>query len=297
MIDVVIVTEYAHLKEKSEYNKKVIEEDNALVKAFTNKGLNCKRIAWEDSDFDWSTTKIAIIKTTWNYFYHIEKFKAWVEKVSEKCTLINDKELIIWNMNKLYLLELERLGITIPATYVLDKDVIFDPDVWLEKINTNGFVVKPVVSGGSKDTYLIKVPFDKMITKKINTDIKNQVMIVQPFVQSIVEKGETSMVFINGDFTHAMVKKPKSEDFRVQEQHGGSLERYTPSQKEISFGKSVLTACSTIKSMPVYARIDFCYGMDNELLLMELEVIEPELWYPKNELAIQKMVSYVMRLT
>ncbi|WP_438426000.1 ATP-grasp domain-containing protein [Aquimarina macrocephali] len=298
MVDIVIVTEKACLKASTEikHSAIAIEEDETLITAFKNQNIICKRVAWEDPNFDWSTTKVALIKSTWNYFHLIPEFRIWLEKVSEKCTLINSKELVLWNMDKHYLLELSKHGIQIPETHLLDTEDIFDPHLWDKNLGGNGFVVKPTISGGSKDTYYLKYPYSKNDVVAIQSDVKRQPMLIQPFIQSIVEEGEISLVFVNGKFTHARVKKPKSNDFRVQPYHGGTIYEYNPTQKEIDFGEEVLEVCKNLKEIPMYARVDFCYGTEGEILLMELEVIEPQLWYPESKLAVFSLIEGIENL-
>ncbi|WP_347924133.1 hypothetical protein [Pontimicrobium sp. SW4] len=298
MIDIVIVTEKACLIASKEvaHSAVAIEEDETLIAAFKKHNITAKRVAWEDPDFDWSTTKVALIKSTWNYFHLIPEFRIWLENVSRNCTLINSKELVLWNMDKHYLFELSKYGIQIPETHLLSAEENFDPYLWDKNLGGNGFVVKPTISGGSKDTYYLKFPYDKRKVTFIQSDVKRQPMIIQPFIQSVVEEGEISLVFINGKFTHARVKKPKSDDFRVQFAHGGTLHEHKANAKEIDFGKQVLAVCKKIKSAPLYARIDFCYSESGEILLMELEVIEPQLWYPESELAVSSLITGVKKL-
>ena len=295
MIDVVIVTENACLKAdpKVRHSAMASEEDGVLLAAFNKQNIKCRRIAWEDPDFDWSSTKVALIKTTWNYFHHIPEFINWVKNTSEKCLMVNSKDIIIWNMDKRYLFDLAKNGVIIPETHLLPPKEKFNPEQWNEKLGNKHFVVKPTISGGSKDTFYLKPPYNKVDIALIQEAVENQSMIIQPFINSIVEQGEYSMVFVNSKLTHAMVKRPQLNDFRVQPYHGGTLQNYLPNKREINFGEEVLQVCKKIKGCPIYARVDFCHGSSGELLLMELEVIEPQLWFPESALAVSSMVAAI----
>ena len=299
MLDIAIVTEDACLlpDPNIKYNATAIAEDGFLMRAFTDKNISCVRVAWEDPHFDWASVKIALIKTPWNYYQHIEAFKVWLYRTSQQCMVVNDKDLILWNLDKHYLFKLQKKGVDIPETHVLGKDSVFDPVEWHSRLGTQGMVVKPLVSAGAKDTYLFSLPWENADVMAVNAALQRQPMMVQPFISSIVIRGEISMVFIGGHFTHAVIKRPKDKDFRVQAYHGGTFEKYEAKPKEIDFGLQVLRACEALQgSLPVYARIDLCYGAHGVLLLMELEVIEPELWYSHSEKAVALLINSIKNL-
>lgn len=298
MIDVVIVTEKACLKENLElkYASIALEEDSALQEVFSQNGISHKRVAWEDQNFDWASAQIALIRSTWNYSDHLPEFIAWLEKVSQKTQLINSKDLMLWNMDKRYLLALEKQGIAIPKTYVLKTQDAFDPYFWKDTFKNKGAVVKPLTSAGAKDTYHLKFPFNESEVLAVRSILKSRPMMVQPFISSIQERGEISLVFINGKFTHAKVKKPRPDDFRVQPYHGGTIKEYHPTQNEINFGLDVLSVCKNLIELPLFARVDFCYGISNTILLMELELIEPQLWCPDSELAVSSLMAGIQNI-
>lgn len=295
MCDVVIVTEKSLMDRDADLKSAIaFEEDNLLMEAFLRKSISCRRAAWDDENFDWSATRSAVIRSTWNYSSNIDSFKNWLDTASEKCCLINNKELVMWNLDKKYLFDLNSVGVEIPRTHIIERDKHFDPAAWNKKLKANGIVVKPTVSAGARDTYLFKEPFSTDNLEIVEDAILNQEMIVQPFMESIVTCGEISMVFINGKYIHSMIKTPGSNDFRVQEYHGGSLNDYEPNNKELEFGERVLEACRKIKGDPVYARIDYCYDNDGNMLLMELEAIEPQLWFPNSAAAVDNFVEGVI---
>ena len=105
-------------------------------------------------------------------------------------------------------------------------------------------------------------------------------MLFQEFLNSIVIKGEISLIVVNGIYTHAVKKTAKKGDFRVQDDHGGKVERYDPNKKEIKFAEKCINKCI---QMPLYARVDLIYDNNNKISLSELELIEPELWFRKNK--------------
>jgi len=106
--------------------------------------------------------------------------------------------------------------------------------------------------------------------------------MVQPFISSIVESGEVSLFYFGGAFSHAIRKTPRQGDFRVQEEHGGTIVPWQPDEGVVAAGEQVLGAIEEQwpVRVPLYARIDFVDGFDQGAwLLMELEVIEPSMYF------------------
>jgi len=112
--------------------------------------------------------------------------------------------------------------------------------------------------------------------------VNDRDMLIQPFIRSITTKGEASLMLFNGEYTHAILKKAKPGDYRVQDDFGGTVSPYQPTQKEIAFAEQVFASCDT---MPAYGRADIVWDEAGNMLLGELEIIEPELWvrnHPEN---------------
>ena len=84
------------------------------------------------------------------------------------------------------------------------------------------------------------------------------------------------MMVFNGKFTHAILKKAKAGDFRVQDDFGGSVSDYSPTNEEITFAENTVKACP---ELPIYARVDIFTDNNTKIALSELELIEPELWF------------------
>ena len=118
-------------------------------------------------------------------------------------------------------------------------------------------------------------------------------MIFQEFLKNIVTKGEVSLIVIGGKFTHAVKKNAKKGDFRVQDDHGGKVEKYSPTIKEIKFAEECIKKCPYF---PIYARVDIVYDNENECSLCELELIEPELWFRNNHMAAKKLAKQIKML-
>ncbi len=258
------------------YVQKVLTDDSLIVEALRARGLKVIKTNWDNPDFDWSSTRTALFRTIWDYFERFQEFNSWLEKVKEQTFLINPYNTIKWNMDKHYLKDLEEKGITIIPTRFFE---IGDKRTLEEISGFNGaerLILKPAVSGGSRHTYVLTRDNIQKHGKIFSELIQSESMLLQPFIESILSRGEASHIFFNGHYSHSILKKAKPGDFRVQDQWGGTFSLFEASPDDISFSEEVLSSC---REMPVYARVDHVWLDSGESALAELEVIEPELWF------------------
>lgn len=285
--DVVILTDRRYLNPSKQdvYVKNVLLEDELVSNALKEEGLQVVRKSWDDEGFDWTTTTYALFRATWDYFDRFQEFSKWLAKVSTQTQLINSKKLIDWNIDKHYLQDLFTKGVNIPKTLYIEpqtrttlKDSIKKAKNTLGFV-ANDFILKPCVSGAARHTY----KFQEVDVEKHETIfqelIADEAMMLQEFQQNIVAEGEISMMVFHGEFTHAVLKIAKSGDFRVQDDFGGSIQVYRPTQSEIDFAQKVVKAAP---ELPIYARVDIFEDNDGNLALAELEIFEPELWFRLN---------------
>ena len=117
--DVVLLTEnrYENPSEINDYIQNILTEDGLVQEALEKLGCKVFRTDWNNTDFDWCSTNLALFRTTWDYFYRFNEFKAWLEKVKDQTLLINCYDQLLWNLDKHYLLDLQKKGINIPPTY------------------------------------------------------------------------------------------------------------------------------------------------------------------------------------
>jgi len=149
----------------------------------------------------------------------------------------------------------------------------------LQETGWGNIILKPCISGASRHTY--KLNKDNITAHEdiFQSLILKEAMMLQPFQRDIVEKGEVSLMVMGGEFTHAVLKVAKAGDFRVQDDFGGTVNVYDPSPEEMAFAESAVAACSP---QPTYARVDIIKDNNGELAVIELELIEPELWFRLN---------------
>lgn len=276
--DVVILTDQKHAypNKIDDYTKNVIREDAIVANALGKLGLNVIRLAWSDEHFDWSTTKAVLFRTTWDYFDDFSKFSNWLNKVSKQTVLINSEAIIRWNLDKHYLKDLEQNGVHVAETSFIERGTTDTLEVLHEQTGWQETVLKPCVYVAARHTYKLNTETIAQHESIFKSLIQDEAMMLQPFQHRIVFEGEISMMVFNVQFTHAILKKAKAGDFRVQDDFGGSVHDYSPSLKEIEFAENAVKACA---ELPLYARVDIFNDNDGEIALAELELVEPELWF------------------
>ena len=295
MYDVVILSDHRFInpKKKDWYIKQVILEDKLLQTAIEKKGLKVTKKDWADKYFDWKTTKYAIFRSTWDYSERFEEFFNWLDSTKNKTTFINSEEIINWNIDKNYLKDLAKKDINIASTEFIEKGDNITLKLLFEKTQWNEAVLKPAISGAARHTYRINSKNYQKQEKIFKKLIKVEGMLFQKFLKNITSLGEISLIMIGGKYTHAVKKKAKKGDFRVQDDHGGKVEKYKPTNDEIIFAKNCLKATPFD---PIYARVDIVYDNNNRISLSELELIEPELWLRNNTISAELLADEISNL-
>jgi glutathione synthase/RimK-type ligase-like ATP-grasp enzyme len=276
--DIAILTDsrYESPISTAQYIQNILLEDHLLQEALERKGLKVIRLDWAKKDFDWSSVGCAIFRSTWDYQDKFEEFKQWLEQVRTQTRLINTYETIKWNMDKWYLQDLKERGIHIPQTIYIPKGSTATLQVLYDQIQGEEAVIKPTVSGGAKHTYRLNPTNINRHEELFQQLIQHEDFIIQPLLHDIVENGEISLMVFGGQYTHAVLKVAKAGDFRVQDNWGGTVHDYEPTPEEMQFAEQVVAACSP---QPFYARVDIAKDNDGKLALMEVELLEPELWF------------------
>lgn len=243
-----------------------ITDEDILVKELQSHGHTVTTLSWS-KEADWSKFDCAIIRTTWDYMEKPDAFFKQLEKISSQTKLYNSIDTVKWNIHKGYLSGLEKKGVTIvPTIFFKFDEELKIPANWPEKI-----VIKPAISAGSYKT---------LVQNKNQIDRSEMVpgdWMCQPFLPQIFE-GEISLIYFNKVFSHALLKVPKKGDFRVQEEFGGDIIPLKPTPELLTLGEKVM---SSVSDDLLYARVDLV-PYENHYALMELELIEPALYFRTN---------------
>lgn len=295
MTDITLLTCRAYYKPDNvtPYIQNILLEQELLKSAFESQGLKVDITYWDNPSYEWQQTKSVLFRTVWDYFERFDEFCDWLEQVKTKTRLINSYELIKWNIDKHYLRDLKNNGIQVVPTYFADRE----NNISLQEIaNLNDWkhiVIKPAISASAFNTY--KMTNDEIEQKEqlFHELLQTHDMLVQPFFPTISELGEASLMVFGGKFTHAILKKAKAGDFRVQDDFGGTVHDYNPTQEEIKFAEKVFQSCT---SLPIYGRVDIVWDSNKHIYLSELEIIEPELWIRNRPESANKIAEAVNKI-
>lgn len=251
-----------------------VNDDDLAINALKAQRWNVQSIPWRKKNVNWQDFHIVVIRSPWDYAEVPELFMQALEIIDAADTrLENSLDIVRWNIDKRYLLDLEKRGIHIvPTFFGSGKDASRLPAI-LDALEADSFVIKPVISASAKDTFLAH---RKDLDESSFTHVfKNRDFMVQPFMHHIVEEGEYSLFYFNGEYSHCIRKVPKSDDFRVQEEYGGHIEAFEPGIQLLDIAQNVL---NSLDQSVLYARVDLVRDEKGDYALMELELIEPSLY-------------------
>ena len=223
----------------------------------------------------------------WDYAAEPEAFRQWLEQAGQAGQrFINPPELMAWNMEKTYLCDLAARGAqVIPSVFVpAHKDKLADilrQQGWTEA------VIKPAFGQSGKGVI-------KVCAEALDVDMADypQGVMVQPYIREIETAGETSLVFLEGRFSHAVLRMPPQGEWRANSAYGVAVSPAAPPKKAIETARQIL---SMLPEIPAYARIDGTL-IGDRLLLNELELVEPALYLHTAENAVADMVQAVKRV-
>ena len=204
--------------------------------------------------------------------------------------MLNSKATCDWNINKRYLKELEDKGVQIVPTIWpenIDEQILIEA---FEEFDADAIVVKPYVSANADNTFWLKKESFHDALPELQETFASRDAMVQPFMQSIVEEGEFSLFFFGDEYSHTILKTPKDDDFRVQEEHGGRLKTLEPEAKLLEQAREIM---EKVNPKVLYGRVDLVRHGD-AFALMELELIEPSLYFnmdPESPARFAKVVD------
>ena len=240
-------------------------------------------LAWDDETVDWAGYDAVMIGTAWDYWDRQDQFLDKLDEIARKTRLFNPPELVRWNIHKSYLRDMEQCGARLIPTLWLDEATSGSVRAAFDTLETDDLVLKRQVGAGADGQHRIKRgdPIPSL----------PHPMMAQPFLSAILEEGEFSFIFIDGKFSHALVKRAAKGDYRIQSTYGGTDHAITPRVADLATATAILDALDTPDGLPpLYARVDMLRAHDGGLLLMEVEAIEPFL-YPLEGPGLGKRIA------
>jgi glutathione synthase/RimK-type ligase-like ATP-grasp enzyme len=275
------------------YADQIRDEDACLTAGLEALGLQAERVAWDDPATLSRPWAAAVIRATWDYHTRLDAFQRVLEALAGRTRLVNPWPVVAWNLDKRYLLALEGRGVPIVPTRVVEPGAAPDLMDAAAAFGACELVAKPTVSGGARDTFRLAGDALARPPREAVEAMGRERYLLQPFQASIMERGEVSLVVIDGVVRHAVRKVPRAGDFRVQDDYGGQVLAYAPDRDEVAFAEAVVAAVSP---RPAYARVDAVRDASGGLVLMELELIEPELFLRFSASAAQALATAVARI-
>lgn len=239
----------------------------ALLPPIKAEGGTLVDVCWDEPNVDWGNYDAVLIGTTWDYPDRLSAFLAVLSHIDKQTSLYNTPKLVRWNSDKRYLRDMADRGVRIVPTLWLDHVTPADAQAAFQTLERDDLVFKRQVGANADGQYRLKVGG--------TIPHMPEPMMVQPFLKAIKDEGEISFIFIDGEFCHAVQKKPVAGDYRIQSIYGGIETIYTPREQELAEVRYVL---ETLDEMPLYARVDMVRGDDGLLCVMELEMVEPFLY-------------------
>ncbi|HKX86384.1 MAG TPA: ATP-grasp domain-containing protein [Flavobacterium sp.] len=270
----------------------LLPADQQLIPLLAHHNIKAVPAVWDDQSIDWTQFDYLVFRNTWDYFEKETAFNHWlnhIENLGIKC--LNSIDIIKQNKHKFYLRELEKEGIKIIPTLFIDKT----PNLKLQEIipsNWKKVVIKPAFSGGAYQTSVFEIQDIEKINQEYLSIASEKELLLQEFIPEIQSLGETSFIFFNKKFSHCVNKKPIKGDFRVQLQFGGQYSLINPNPELIA---KALKVVKTFQSDLLYARVDGII-MNGELHLMEIECIEPDLYFAMSEGSHERFVQAILEL-
>lgn len=251
--------------------------DELLIEPLANLGWSVDMVSWRDQNVNWDQYEAVIIRSPWDYQQDVSKFMQVLKTIDDSTAqLENPFSLVKWNIDKIYLRELEEQGIlTVPTLWGVQLKKVELLDAF-DKLDTGELVIKPTISANADDTFRIKPEIDLGTMDEVLKTFKTRAYMIQPFMEKIVTEGEYSLFYFGGEYSHTILKTPKKNDYRVQEEHGGVLASVEPQDQLLNRARQTM---QQVRPEPLYARADYVRTDNDDFALMELELIEPSLYF------------------
>jgi glutathione synthase/RimK-type ligase-like ATP-grasp enzyme len=253
-----------------------VSYDGLVRDILIQRKIGVDEISWRNPDAHWEQYDLVVIRSPWDYQSNCDAFLQALEKIEQSTTrLENCLNIVRWNIRKSYLMELQQAGISIIPTAWLQSPSVSDIRLLFEQLQADNIVIKPLVGANADNAFWLRTDSSPEILQQVATIFQDGTALAQPFIDSVIHFGEISLIFFAGEYSHSVLKNPRSGDFRVQEEHGGVIRPYEPEPRIIEFARRSLQA---VPEPTLYARVDVVLLPDHSPAMMELEIIEPSLY-------------------
>ncbi|MCK6621946.1 MAG: hypothetical protein HUU32_22390 [Calditrichaceae bacterium] len=270
-----------------------VSDDERAVAPLAARGWAVETVSWRQP-CDWNRFDMVIIRSTWDYQKDAARFLNVLERIdASRALLQNDLELVRWNIRKTYLRDLQAKGNRIVPTIWQEGSVSPEKlEGFYEQLHSEEIIIKPLISANADHTFRLRrkdIPFHY---DKLRHIFAGRAFMAQPFMKNIITEGEYSLFYFGGEYSHAILKTPQQNDFRVQEEHGGIITAVKAEEKLRRRGEA---AMGSLGQIPLYARVDLVRDAGDEFAIMEVELIEPALYFRMDAPAAERFAEAVNR--
>jgi glutathione synthase/RimK-type ligase-like ATP-grasp enzyme len=266
-------------------------DERLVVDVLKQRGVEVHAAVWNDPNLDWRAFDCAVVRSCWDYHHRPQAFARWLTLMEQQdVPLWNRPHTLRWNMDKTYLRQLGEQGIPIAPTVWIERGSTVDLEAVLAEQRWTHAVVKPTVSATAFHTWVTapeRARADNALTAEV---LERSGLMVQQFVREVTTNGEWSLIFFSKQYSHAVLKRPKQHDFRVQGAFGGTAEAAQPALHLIQQAQRIV---NTMVDPLLYARVDGV-DVDGTFMLMELELIEPFLFLGTAPFSVQRFADVIM---
>lgn len=283
MPDVALVT-YAELPDLN-------PDDHPLRAELGARGARVHAVRWDEPSVDWCGFDVVVLRSSWDYHRRPAEFRNWLGRLEHVgARLWNPAAVVRWNMDKAYLRDLQAAGVAVPDTLWIEPGRAPDLAGLVASRPWKRAVVKPRISLSAHDTWITDRDVAARDQERFAQLVAERGALVQEFVPEVTDAGELSLVHVGGRFSHAVCKRAGPGDFRVQHQYGGSV---VPVVASAAARAGAEQALARVPGAWLYARVD---GVERDgcLMVMELELIEPELFLVWSREAVVRFTEAIL---
>lgn len=264
-----------------------VSDDELAISPLNALGWQVESVSWRSVNVDWDRFDVVVIRTTWDYHNAPKEFILALKAINRTSAMLeNAISIVEWNVDKTYLKDLSERGCKIVPTIWFNGEIMDSKFAeWQAAHSTDELVLKPTISATAKDTFRLK-----SINQATASVLNGRGIMIQPFIKNIADEGEYSLFYFNGEYSHAIVKRPKQNDYRVQEEHGGIISSIEPDSE---LKHAAFAIQEMITPTPLYSRVDLVRSPSGEFWLMELELIEPSLYLRTDKNAPERFAKAI----
>jgi glutathione synthase/RimK-type ligase-like ATP-grasp enzyme len=266
-------------------------DDRLLREALEAGGAAALSVVWDGAEPAWEDFDLCLVRSTWDYHDKHEEFLAWTRRVARGTALHNPAELIAWNSEKTYLRELAAAGVPTVPTEWIERGSEGGIEGVLRREGWEEAVIKPVVDLGARNLRRVRAG-EGEADEALATVLSRHDAMAQPFLPSLEAEGELSLIYIDGTYSHTVRKRPAEGDFRVQSIWGGTVEPARPEPAQVRVAERAL---AYLDEPPLYARVDLVGDLGGNPALIELELIEPNLYLSTTSGATDALAKAVLQ--